>query len=238
MSLAGSGAPMARGLKKSRGLRKWGLLCRLEVKRYRRRAAESARGSVEATHAAADALEFCWQSAKETHERDDFCRDRSGRPRGKRRASVRPLSRGVRGRRRVQALAREDRDGVRRSPVLPDHDEPSPAAPQRRLREQIAAGPQRGRGSARVLAGARHVGQRRQRQGDREPRHRRTEPPRAGLPWRHALLRVGGAGEEGVALQARPRHREGAHTRAHQDGVLVAEFKRLVLVPRKHPGEA
>jgi hypothetical protein len=27
------------------------------------------------------------------------------------------------------------------------------------------------------------------------------------------------------------------HTRAYnQDGVLVAEFKRLVLVPRKHPG--
>jgi hypothetical protein len=24
----------------------------------------------------------------------------------------------------------------------------------------------------------------------------------------------------------------------NQDGVLVAEFKRLVLVPRKHPGEA
>jgi acyl dehydratase len=29
------------------------------------------------------------------------------------------------------------------------------------------------------------------------------------------------------------------HTRVlNQDGVLVAEFKRLVLVPRKHPGEA
>jgi acyl dehydratase len=28
------------------------------------------------------------------------------------------------------------------------------------------------------------------------------------------------------------------HTRAYnQDGVLVAEFKRMVLVPRKHPGE-
>ena len=29
------------------------------------------------------------------------------------------------------------------------------------------------------------------------------------------------------------------HTRAlNQDGVLVAEFKRLVLVPRKEPGDA
>jgi hypothetical protein len=29
------------------------------------------------------------------------------------------------------------------------------------------------------------------------------------------------------------------HTRAYnQDGVLVAEFKRVVLVPRKHPGES
>jgi hypothetical protein len=28
------------------------------------------------------------------------------------------------------------------------------------------------------------------------------------------------------------------HTRVlNQDGVLVAEFKRLVLVPRKHPGQ-
>jgi hypothetical protein len=30
-----------------------------------------------------------------------------------------------------------------------------------------------------------------------------------------------------------------AQTRAYnQDGVLVAEFKRVVLVPRKHPGES
>ena len=38
-------------------------------------------------------------------------------------------------------------------------------------------------------------------------------------------------------IKARPRHREGAHARVfNQDGVLVAEFKRLVLVPRKNPG--
>ena len=64
---------------------------------------------------------------------------------------------------------------------------------------QIAAGPQRRRRPARLLAGAGHVGQRRERQGDREPGHRRAQAPRAGVPRRHAVLRVRGAGEEGVA---------------------------------------
>src|SRR5450631_379067 len=45
ISRAGSGAPMARGLRKSRGLRKWVLLCRLERERYRRRAPEAKRPS-------------------------------------------------------------------------------------------------------------------------------------------------------------------------------------------------
>ncbi len=140
-------------------------------------------------------------------------RDRSGRPRGERRPPLRPLPRGVRGRRRLQALAGEDRHRVRRPPVLPDHDEPPPAAHQRRLRGAVPAGAQRRRRPARLLAGARHVGQRRQRQGDREPRDRRTQAPGAGVPRRHAVLRVRGAREERVAVEARPRHRQGAHPR-------------------------
>ena len=60
---------------------------------------------------------------------------------------------------------------------------------------QVPAGPQRRRRAARLLAGAGHVGQRRLRQGDREPRDRRTQAPGAGVPWRHAVLRVRGARE-------------------------------------------
>src|SRR4051794_39223749 len=47
--------------------------------------------------------------------------------------AVRSVLRGVRGRRGLQALAWQDRDGVRRPPVLPAHDEPPPAAPGRAL---------------------------------------------------------------------------------------------------------
>ena len=65
-----------------------------------------------------------------------FVRDRPGRPRGERRPPVRPLPRGVRGRRGLQALAGEDGDRGRRPPVLPDHHEPPPAAHQRRLRRR------------------------------------------------------------------------------------------------------
>ena len=172
----------------------------------------------------------------ETRNRDR--RDRAGRARGERRPPVRPLPGGVRGRRRLQALAREDRDRVRRPPLLPDHDEPPPAAPQRRVRGEIPAGPQRRRGPAGLLAGAGHVGQRRERQGDREPRDRRAQAPRAGVPRRHAVLRVRGAGEEGVAVQARPRHREGAHARAQPGRRAGGRVQALVLVPRRNPGAA
>ena len=75
-------------------------------------------------------------------------RDRPGRPRGERRPPLRPLPRGVRGRRGLQALAGQDRDRGRRPPVLPDHDEPPPAAHQRRLRGAVPAGPQRRRRAA------------------------------------------------------------------------------------------
>ena len=93
--------------------------------------------------------------------------------------SLRALPRGVRGGRRLQALAGQDRDRGGRPPVLPDHDEPPPAAPQRRLRARVPAGPQRGGGPARLLAGARDVGERRVGQGDRQPRHRGAVAPGA-----------------------------------------------------------
>ena len=64
---------------------------------------------------------------------------------------VRPLPRGVRGRRRVQALAGQDRDRGGRPPVLPADHEPPPAAHQRRLCGGVPAGPERGGGPARLL---------------------------------------------------------------------------------------
>ena len=68
-------------------------------------------------------------------------------------------------------------------------------------------------------------------QGDRQPRHRGAQPPGAGLPRRHAVRRVRGAREE----ESRSKPDRGTvkvHTRVYnQDGTLVAEFKRLVLVP-------
>ena len=60
--------------------------------------------------------------------------------------------------------------------------------------------------------------------------------PAPGIPRRHAVLRVRGAREERVASKP-DRGTVRVHTRVlNQDGVLVAEFKRLVLVPRKDPG--
>ena len=67
-------------------------------------------------------------------ETDQAAREASGAHR------LRALPRGVRGRRRLQALAREDGDRGGRPPVLPDHDEPPPAAHQRRLRAQSQQG--------------------------------------------------------------------------------------------------
>ena len=50
------------------------------------------------------------------------------------RATLRPLLRGVRSRRHLQALARQDDHRGRRPPLLHDHDEPPPAAHQRLVR--------------------------------------------------------------------------------------------------------
>ena len=102
---------------------------------------------------------------------------RSGLAGGERGAALRPLPRGLRGGRHLQALAREDRHRGGRPPVLPDHDEPPPAAHQRRVRGAVPAGPQRRRRPARLLARARHVGRRHLRQGDREPGDRGADAP-------------------------------------------------------------
>ena len=99
----------------------------------------------------------------------------------------------------------------------------------------VAAGPQRRRRAARLLARPGHVGLRRLRQGDRQPGDRGTEPPEPGLPRRHALLRDRGARRQARSKSKPDRGTVKVHTRVlNQDGVLVAEFKRLVLVPRKN----
>ena len=109
------------------------------------------------------------------------------------------------------------------------------------INDVYAAQSQQGRnvvvGPARLLARARHERVRRLRQGDRQPRHRGAQPPRAGVPRRHAVRRDRGPRER--SRRSKPdRGTVKVHTRVlNQDGVLVAEFKRLVLVPRRTPGD-
>src|SRR3954447_2371919 len=166
ISITGSGAPTARGLTKSRGLRIGGLENTVP------RPPNPVRHDL-------------------AHEHRNPCRrNRPGRPRGDRSPPLRALSRGVRGRRRLQALARQDGDRGRRPPVLPHHHEPPSAPHQRRLRRREPAGPQRRRGAARVLPRARHERLGRLGQGDRQSRHGGAEASRAGLPRGYAVLRV------------------------------------------------
>ena len=175
ISRIGSGASIASGLKKSRGLRM----------------------AAAGIYAVSRIPRSMGETETRPIETDQADREASGaRP-------VRPLPGGLRGGRRVQALAGEDRDRGGRPPVLPAHDEPPPAAHQRRVRGRVAAGAQRGGGAARLLAGARHVGGRRVRQGDRQPRHRGALAPGAGVPWRHAVRRVRGA--RGAGRRSRSR---------------------------------
>src|SRR3954468_4406869 len=155
ISSTGSGAPTARGLTKSRGLRIGGLENTVP------------RPSNPVRHDLA-------------HEHRNPCRRNGpGRPRGDRSPPLRALSRGVRGRRRLQALARQDGDRGRRPPVLPHHHEPPSAPHQRRLRVAVAAGTQRGGRAARLLPRPGHVRLRRLRPGDRQPRYGGALAPRA-----------------------------------------------------------
>src|SRR6478735_10042050 len=124
--------------------------------------------------------------------------------RGLRRAPVRPLPRGVRGRRGLQALAGQDGHRGGRSPVLPADHEPPPAAHQRRLRGAVPAGQERRRRALRLLARARHERVRHLGQGDREPRHGGAQPSGAGLPRRHAVRRDGSPGNQAFPVEAGP----------------------------------
>ena len=73
------------------------------------------------------------------------------------RPPLRPLLRGLRGRRRLPALARQDHHRGRRPPVLHDHDEPPPDCTPTTgsPRTRPPHGQERGGGQPRVLAGAR-----------------------------------------------------------------------------------
>ncbi len=249
------GAPMASGLRKSRGLRKWspvGLLGGLvtgwpgavrlpyqEGKATSEQAIAAARGrradappgkrhpSSRSDHESTAQREVTTQMSSE-FTTDQAQREASGAH------SVRPLPGGVRGRRRLQALARQDRHRGRRSPLLPDHDEPPPAAHQRRLRRQHPAGAQRRRRAARLLARARDVRQRRfAARRSRTSRPRSSSHPNPVFHGDTLFVETEVLETKESQVQARPRHGQGSHARLNQDGVLVAEFKRLVLVPRR-----
>ncbi len=78
---------------------------------------------------------------------------------------------------------------------------------------------------------------RRLRQGDRQPRHRGAQPPQPGLPRRHAVRARPRSSRRRPSKSKPDRGVVKVHTRVlNQDGTLVAEFKRLVLVPKKNPG--
>src|SRR3954447_10867302 len=207
ISVSGAGAPTASGLTKSRGLRKGKVLLKIGTS-----AATGGGKSI-----GPPLLRFPPPSDKGPNDDRDRlgaqARHRPGDARGVRRPPLRPLPRGVRGRRRVQALAGEDDHRGRRPPLLPDHDEPPPAAHQRRVRVAVAAGPERRGRPARLLADARHDRERRLRQGDREPRDGRAEASGARVPRRHALRGVGGARGNAVAFEAGSRRREGEDRR-------------------------
>jgi len=96
---------------------------------------------------------------------------------------------------------------------------------------------QRRRRAAGLLVGAGHERVRRVGQGDREPRHRRALTSQSGVP--RDTLFVETEVLEKKASQSKPdRGVVKVHTRVlNQDGVLVAEFKRLVLVPKQNPGQ-
>src|SRR5215211_6014052 len=203
-SRTGSGAQMASGSKKW-----WGVLMRPATLAGAARSPSRSRGPNPAFRTI---RRRSIQEDERKHDRPP-AHDRPGGPRGIRRAPLRALPRGVRGRRHLQALAGQDGHRGGRPPLLPHHDEPPPAAHQRRLCGGVAAGAQRRSGTAGLFAGARHDGGRRVGQGDREPGHRGPLPPGSGLPRRHPLRRVRGAGGQAVAVEARPRRRASPHSR-------------------------
>ena len=147
------------------------------------------------------------------------------------RAPVRPLPRGLRRRRRVQALAGQDDHRVRRPPLLHDHDEPPPAAHQRLVRRAERAGPQRGGRQPRLLARARDERARRERRGDRQPRGRDAAAQVPDVPRRHDPRRDPGARRAGVVSRSPTAAIVTVETKGfNQDGKEVCYFRRRVMV--------
>ena len=141
-------------------------------------------------------------------------RDQPGRARGLRRAPVRALSGGVRGGRRVQALAGQDRDRGGRPSLLPDHDEPPSAAPERRLRGQSQQG-------QNVVVGplvySLALGMSVSDVSGKAIANLATEELSHPAPVFHGdtlFARERGARGEGVAVEARPRRGAGPHAGA------------------------
>ena len=130
-------------------------------------------------------------------------------------------------------------DRVRRPPVLPDHDEPPPAAPQRRLR-----GANRSRAatsSSGPLVYSLALGMSVCDVSGKAIANLATEELKHPAPVFHGdTLYCESEVLEKKESRSKPdRGTVKVHTRVlNQDGVLVAEFKRLVLVPRKNPGTA
>ena len=148
-------------------------------------------------------------------------------------SAVRAVLRGVRGRRRVQALARKDRHRVRRPSVLPAHDEPPPAAPGRALRagdHRLQA--QRRGGQLRLLAAAGHVRARTCRA--RRSRTSRSSRCATSGPTFHGDTLYG---ETEVLDKTPSRSKDDrgvvyVETRGYnQDGTVVCVFRRKVMVP-------
>ena len=159
-------------------------------------------------------------------------REATGAPR------LRPLPRGVRGRRRLQALARQDGDRGRRPPVLPDHHEPPPAAHQRRLRRPSPS--RAATSSSGPLVYSLALGMSVSDVSGKAIANLATEE----LSTRRrssTATRCSSSPRCSRSKESRSKPDRGTvkvHTRVlNQDGMLVAEFKRLVLVPRKNPGE-
>ena len=85
-------------------------------------------------------------------------------------------------------------------------------------------------GQLHLLAAARHVGARRQRQGDRQPRGRVAQAREADLPRRHDLRRDDRAGQDRVEVQGRPRRR------ARRDPRLQPGRRRRLRLPAQGDG--
>ena len=155
-------------------------------------------------------------------------------PRSVRRAPLRPLPRGVRGRRDLQALAGQDGHRGGRPPVLPADHEPPPAAHQRRLRR---ATPSRARtsSSAPTCTHSRSACRVSDISG-KAIANLATEELSHPAPVFHGDTLFA----ETEVLEVKPsrskpdRGTVRVHTRVlNQEGTLVAEFKRLVLVPKR-----